>query len=265
VSTATYRIAEVARRSGFSPPTLRYYEEIGLLAPPDRNANGYRVYDDGTLDRLSFISRAKQLGCSLDEIAELATAWDGGRCAPVQQRLRDMVDAKVSDAQARISELVALVGELRGARADLEAHTPDGPCDDDCGCTAAATSGGAGAAGGVAPTPVPLVAKPAVGPGDPPPIACTLGASDLDQRLGDWQALLAQVTIRTEIEGGLRLTFEPDVAAETIARLAAAEQDCCRFFSFALTFDAGGTALEVRAPADGQAVLTSLFGTPDQG
>jgi MerR family copper efflux transcriptional regulator len=45
--------------------------------------------------------------------------------------------------------------------------------------------------------------------------------------------------------------------------LATAEQDCCRFFAFALTFDANGTALEVRAPANGHDVLTSLFGTPD--
>ena len=61
----------VAHRSGFSAATLRYYEEIGLLPEASRTPAGYRLYDDRTLDRLAFISRAKQLGCSLDEITDL--------------------------------------------------------------------------------------------------------------------------------------------------------------------------------------------------
>ena len=82
------RIKEVAERSGFSAPTLRYYEEIGLLPEPARTAAGYRIYDETTVERLAFIARAKQLGCSLEEIADLTMAWDGGRCGPVQDRLR---------------------------------------------------------------------------------------------------------------------------------------------------------------------------------
>jgi DNA-binding transcriptional MerR regulator len=69
-----YRIKDVVARSGFSAPTLRYYEEIGLLPESARTRAGYRLYDDHTLNRLAFIARAKQLGCSLDEIADLTTA-----------------------------------------------------------------------------------------------------------------------------------------------------------------------------------------------
>lgn len=87
----TYQIAEAARRTGFSSSTLRYYEDISLLPPAARTEAGYRAYDDGALARLAFIARAKQLGCTLDEIADLATAWEGGRCEPVQSRLRDRV------------------------------------------------------------------------------------------------------------------------------------------------------------------------------
>jgi MerR family copper efflux transcriptional regulator len=262
VSTTTrYRIAEVAQRSGYSPPTLRYYEEIGLLPPPARSDNGYRVYDESTLDRLSFISRAKQLGCSLDEIAELGAAWDGGSCTPVQQRLREVVDAKVTDAQSRIVELTTLVDDLQTARTSLDAHTPDGPCDDRCGCTTTPTAT-ATASGSTPlhPLPVALTTKAAASDGDTP-IACTLGATDMDQRLTDWQALLSRVQARTPIDGGVRLTFQPGTSAEAITRLAAGEQDCCRFFAFTLTIDQRGTALEVRAPADGQDVLTTLFGS----
>ena len=70
-----YRIQEVSQRSGFSAATLRYYEGIGLVPPVGRTPAGYRVYDDTTLARLAFVARAKQLGCTLDEISELNTAW----------------------------------------------------------------------------------------------------------------------------------------------------------------------------------------------
>ncbi len=50
--TTGLRIAEVARRSGFTPATLRYYEEIGLLPTAGRTGSGYRAYDDAVLERL---------------------------------------------------------------------------------------------------------------------------------------------------------------------------------------------------------------------
>lgn len=65
--TTGYKIKDVADRSGFSAVTLRYDEQIGLLPESARTAAGYRLYDDDALERLAFIARAKQLGCSLDE------------------------------------------------------------------------------------------------------------------------------------------------------------------------------------------------------
>jgi DNA-binding transcriptional MerR regulator len=257
--TTTLRIAEVAERTGFSPPTLRYYETIGLLPPPQRAGNGYRVYDDRALDRLAIIARAKQLGCSLDEIAGILDAGEAGHCAPVQGRLSDLLAGKIADARARIVELTTLVADLQRTASLLAAHTPDGPCDDRCGCLddpAAAATGPAAAA----PEPVPLVAKPS--PDAEPPIACTLGAGAMGQRLSDWEAVLAQATDRSPIDGGVRLAFAPDAPLARIATLAAAEQGCCAFFHFALTVDQRGIALEVRAPADAQDVLTALFGAP---
>lgn len=261
--TTTYRIAEVAQRSGFSPPTLRYYEDIGLLPPPERTEAGYRVYDDATLDRLGFIARAKQLGCSLEEISDLTTAWETGLCAPVQSRLQAVVDAKIADAHARIAELTALAADLQRVAAVLRAHTPDGPCDDDCGCTSTP--------GTRAADPVLLTARPVDAhghtAGDEEPIACTLGAGEMTGRLEEWNALLADkrhvlqgVTARVPLDDGLRLELGPNTDVTEIARLAAAEQHCCRFFSFALVLDQRGIALEVHASPDGQAALTALFG-----
>ena len=107
----TYRIAEVARRSGFSAATLRYYEDIGLLPEPGRSPSGYRQYDDHAVERLAFIARAKQLGCTLEEIAELSMAWDGRECGPVQDRLGALVAAKQADVRARIAELMVLADD----------------------------------------------------------------------------------------------------------------------------------------------------------
>ena len=128
------RIAEVADRSGFSAATLRYYEQVDLLPAPERTAAGYRAYDESVLARLAFIARAKQLGCSLDEVAELMPAWDGGRCPPVQGALRQLAAVKLTEAQSRMRELQAFTGDLERIVAALGTHTPDGPCDAACGC-----------------------------------------------------------------------------------------------------------------------------------
>jgi DNA-binding transcriptional MerR regulator len=131
-----YRIAEVASRTGFSTPTLRYYEDIGLVPPAARTDAGYRLYDDRSVERLKFIARAKQLGCTLEEITDLVEAWDRDECAPIKHRLRALVATKLDETEARIAELVALSADLRTATTALESAPLDGPCDERCGCVA---------------------------------------------------------------------------------------------------------------------------------
>jgi len=136
LAVSTYTIGETAERSGFSASALRYYEGIGLVAPSTRTGAGYRLYDDGTLARLSFIARAKQLGCSLDEITDLVGIWDGERCGPVQKRFHDLVTTKLVDAERQIAELTALADQLRHAATQLAGPAADGPCSEDCACLA---------------------------------------------------------------------------------------------------------------------------------
>jgi len=59
--STTLRIAEVADRAGITTATVRYYERIGVLPPAPRAGNGYRSYDEHTVERLAFINRAKHL------------------------------------------------------------------------------------------------------------------------------------------------------------------------------------------------------------
>jgi MerR family transcriptional regulator, copper efflux regulator len=249
----TYTIGEVAERSGFSASALRYYEDIGLVAPAARTDAGYRLYDDRALSRLAFVARAKDLGCSLEEITELLPLWDGDECGTAQRRLHDLVTAKLADARRRAVELTVLTGQLVQAAGNLSGPAPDGPCGPGCACLATAPTA-------AATEPVP-VAAPVIASA-PVPIACTLDAGEMPERLDDWRSVLGRVTGRTATEdGGLRLTFDPDADVAALAGLIAAEQGCCAFFAFALTVDQRGVALEVRAPEDAEPVVAALFGT----
>lgn len=243
-----YRIAQVATLAGVSAATLRYYEQIGLLPAASRTTSGYRMYDEATVDRLAFISRAKQLGCSLEEIADLTIAWEGGECGPVQDRLRRLVGEKRAAAEVEIDALRTLSDELRSAAEALERHRPIGSCDDECGClqvVATATT-----------TAITLGPKPTTGGNIP--IACTLSASDAKDRVDEWQRLLDRyVSSRSAAVGGLHLSFHASVDVTELTRLAVAEQDCCRFFSFAITVDHRGIGLDVLGPIE---TLEPLFG-----
>ena len=165
---------------------MRYYEDIGLLAPAGRTDAGYRLYDETSLERLRFIARAKQLGCSLDEIADLASVWDGGRCATVQERLRATVETKIAEAHEQIAALTALAADLQRGREPVR-------------CAGGRAVRLARPRAQQTPrqrysTSVPLIAKPAptaAATAEEMPIACTLGAGEMSTRLEEWNVLLA--------------------------------------------------------------------------
>lgn len=92
------------------------------------------------------------------------------------------------------------------------------------------------------------------------PIACTLAGDDMAVRIEEWRRTLADVERREPIPGGIRLVFRSPAPLAEITRLAEAEHGCCSFFSFAITIDGRGTALEVSAPDDGRSLLDAVFG-----
>ena len=77
----------------------------------------------------------------------------------------------------------------------------------------------------------------------------------------DWRQLLQAVTSRQDIDDGIRLTLpaDPDLIGQA-ARLAALEEACCRFFTFAMELTAAGVTMTVRAPADAAELLHAMFG-----
>lgn len=72
-------IGDVARAAGVSAPTIRYYEQVGLLPPPVRSTSGYRRYSDVAIEELRFIRKAQALGFSLDEITEILKLSRSGK------------------------------------------------------------------------------------------------------------------------------------------------------------------------------------------
>jgi DNA-binding transcriptional MerR regulator len=263
--TASLRISGLATRTGFPPSTLRYYEQVGLLAATERSSGGYRLYDEAAVTRLRFIDRAKQLGLPLEEIRKLVAVWDGGLCAHVQDRLRAHVTAKSVEVRARVEGLTAFAAQLDTALAELTVTVPDGPCSDGCGCADPPSQGRAA----IPAAPQLLELTPTrrlpVGRQRPAevPVACTLNAADQRMRLAEWTELLALVEERQAVDGGVRLRFPPGPQlAGRLADLAAREHSCCAFFTFTLRPTSDALVLDVTAPADAAEVLANLFGVP---
>jgi MerR family transcriptional regulator, copper efflux regulator len=243
---STLTIGQVAERTGFTPAALRFYDERGLVTP-SRSDGGYRLYGGEALDRLAFIARAKKLGCSLDEIADLLAIWDGEQCAPVQTRFHELVTDKIRATQTQIAELAAFAAQLQAAAGRLATTPIDEPCNDTCACLAHDVAE--------------LVAVELLATSDDVPIACTLEPGAMPDRLADWTRVLdaAQERSRTA-EGRLRIEFGDAVDVAELVRLVEAEQRCCAFFAFAVTIDQRGIALEVGAPATAHDVVAGLFG-----
>jgi DNA-binding transcriptional MerR regulator len=123
------RIGELARVSGLSADTIRYYERIGLMPAPRRTSSGYREYPAGAANRLRIIRNAAQLGFPLQEIAKVLRIRDRG-AAPCRQ-VRDYACKLVGGIEQRIAELQterkAMQTMIRAWDAVLVGTSPETP------------------------------------------------------------------------------------------------------------------------------------------
>ena len=103
-------ISQAARQSGLSAKTIRYYEDIQLVAPAARAQNGYRQYDGKSVEELRFLARARDVGFDLEESRQLLELQ---RNPSRQSRhARAMVMATSRKLQDRIEQLAAMQKEL---------------------------------------------------------------------------------------------------------------------------------------------------------
>ena len=103
-------IGEAARRSGVKVPTIRFYEQIGLLPAPPRSEGNRRQYGPGELRRLAFIRHARELGFETQAIRALLTLQDDPSqpCATADA----IAKARLGEVEQRIRSLIALKAEL---------------------------------------------------------------------------------------------------------------------------------------------------------
>lgn len=102
--TRGLKIGELAQRAGVTAKAIRFYERRGILPPPARAANRYRVYGEEAVETLRFIKQAARLGLTLAEIKDIIAIRQGGRppCTHVHQLLR----AKAAELDRKLKDLV---------------------------------------------------------------------------------------------------------------------------------------------------------------
>lgn len=103
-------IGKLGQAAGVKVPTIRYYEQVGLLPEADRSAGNQRLYGRKSMDRLTFIRHARELGFPLDAIRDLLSLSDrpDQSCAAADA----IAKAQLAAVEARIARLTALKGEL---------------------------------------------------------------------------------------------------------------------------------------------------------
>lgn len=98
-------IAQAATRSGLPAKTIRYYEEIGLVAP-GRAGNGYRDYEAADVARLRFLARARALGFSIGECRILLSLSDDASRSSAE--VKEIALQKVAEIDGKLAALAAL-------------------------------------------------------------------------------------------------------------------------------------------------------------
>lgn len=120
------KIGELADKTSCQVETIRYYERIGMLAPPTRSSNNYRTYGDAHVERLLFIRHCRALDMTLDEVRVLLKFRDQPEedCDGVNE----LLDKHIGHVVERIASLSALEQQLRELRGQCRAADASKAC-----------------------------------------------------------------------------------------------------------------------------------------
>lgn len=105
-----FSIGDLSRRAGVKVPTIRYYEQMGLISAPDRTEGNQRRYEKSDLERLTFIRHARDLGFPIEAIRELLTL--SGHPEEPCERADRIAREQLDDVRAKIARLKKLEAEL---------------------------------------------------------------------------------------------------------------------------------------------------------
>ena len=112
-------IGQVAKHSGVSAKTIRYYESIGLIPDASRTGNGYRTYSDKEVETLRFIHHSRNLGFSVKDVGVLLDLWRNQKRASADVKALAMshieqVDRKIEELQKMRDTLMHLTQRCHG-------------------------------------------------------------------------------------------------------------------------------------------------------
>ena len=128
------RISELADTAGVPASTVRYYERVGLMTLPARTSSGYRDYDEDAAGQLLFITRARRMGLSCEQITSLIPVWAGTNCGAAHDRVGQLIEEKQAEIAERIAELQQFSAQLAAVGATLDAEAPPEACRADLTC-----------------------------------------------------------------------------------------------------------------------------------
>lgn len=121
-----FSIGTLSERSGVKIPTIRYYEDIGLMPPAQRNQGNQRRYDVPALERLRFIKHARDLGFSLEATSSLIDLQDHPDWSC--QTATELADTHLKDVREKIRRLQGLEHELARISKCCDGHGISGDC-----------------------------------------------------------------------------------------------------------------------------------------
>jgi DNA-binding transcriptional MerR regulator len=124
----TLRIGVLAARTGTNAPTIRYYEEIGLLRPPARQSGGQRVYGEEDEKRLTFIRRCREFGFPIEQVRSLVALLDDRKRSCMEAR--DLAREHLAAVRAKLQDLTALERNLANLVASSDTSCAGGPGPD---------------------------------------------------------------------------------------------------------------------------------------
>lgn len=119
-------IGEAASASGVSAKMIRYYEQIGLIAAPTRTLSGYRTYSTDDIASLRFVRRARDLGFTVEQIANLMTLWrDRSRASADVKKLALAHVKELEDKMREIEQMASALRHLaENCHGDGRPHCP---------------------------------------------------------------------------------------------------------------------------------------------
>lgn len=121
-------IGAASKQTGCSVPTIRYYEEVGLLPAAPRTEGNQRHYGDAALRRLTFIRRCRDFGFTIEQVRELVGLVDEPTRDCVE--VRGIAQAHLQEVQAKLAELKALEASISGFVSSCNTACAGGPAVD---------------------------------------------------------------------------------------------------------------------------------------